>query len=125
MLLSGTLRTALDVLGEYDDAEIVRSLLNLFTEIWLTYSYKYEALRRVNLLKPPGAEDDQVAGTESSFSNLDTPVSELGDNFSTGYVVLISRSRNVYLQFRAREKQLLCMARALLRRSKILLMDEV
>jgi ABC-type multidrug transport system fused ATPase/permease subunit len=41
------------------------------------------------------------------FRNLDSPVSEGGDNFSTG------------------EKQLLCMARAILKRSKVLVMDEV
>jgi len=40
------------------------------------------------------------------FQNLDTTVSEGGDNFSTG------------------EKQLLCMARAILKRTKLLVMDE-
>ena len=41
------------------------------------------------------------------FQDLDTPVSEGGENFSAG------------------EKQLLCLCRAILKKSRLLIMDEV
>ncbi|KAF7313044.1 Multidrug resistance-associated ABC transporter protein [Mycena kentingensis (nom. inval.)] len=67
----------------------------------------FGALRRVHLI-PSSYPETQVTDLENAnvFRNLETPVHEGGHNFSAG------------------EKQLLCMARAILRRSKILIMDE-
>ncbi|KAJ3515541.1 hypothetical protein NLJ89_g1687 [Agrocybe chaxingu] len=88
-ILSGTLRSTLDVFNEYQDVEI------------------YEALRRVHLI-PSEDTPEEAADTVNAnvFRNLDSVVSEGGENFSTG------------------EKQLLCMARAILKRTKVLVMDE-
>ncbi|WWD04597.1 hypothetical protein V865_002668 [Kwoniella europaea PYCC6329] len=93
-ILSGTLRSTLDVFDEYDDADI------------------YAALRRVHLIKddePLGEAvdaEDEEGRNKNVFRDLSNPVSEGGDNFSSG------------------EKQLICMARAILKRNKILFMDE-
>ncbi|EIW83220.1 multidrug resistance-associated ABC transporter [Coniophora puteana RWD-64-598 SS2] len=92
VILSGTLRSTLDVFGEYEDADI------------------FEALKRVHLIPSDERVVAEVAESEAAnenvFRNLDSPVSEGGENFSAG------------------EKQLLCMARAILKRSKVLVMDE-
>lgn len=60
----------------------------------------------------------------NKFANLDANVSEAGDNFSMG-CIHFHIFRAIGTKYLRREKQLLCMARALLKRAKILIMDEV
>lgn len=89
---------------------------------------KFESLRRVHLIPSEDVpEETPETINVNVFRNLDSPVSEGGDNFSTGCVPLVgpeSRHRSSCWQ-KPSEKQLLCMARAILKRSKVLVMDEV
>lgn len=61
----------------------------------------YAALRRVHLLGDPDSGDSGEERNENVFRDLNNSVSEGGDNFSSG------------------EKQLICMARAILKRNKV------
>ncbi|CAO3623722.1 unnamed protein product [Cunninghamella echinulata] len=98
VLFSGTVRSNMDPFNEFSDASIS------------------EALSRMKLI--PTLNSASLASSTSSssksnqdpnqniFENLDSPITEGGQNISAG------------------QKQLICLAKSLLRRSKIVVMDE-
>jgi ABC-type multidrug transport system fused ATPase/permease subunit len=83
-ILSGTLRSTLDVFNEYQDADIVSVSRCCPRLRKFTFRCQYEALRRVQLIPSEDQETPEDAINVNVFRDLESPVSEGGENFSTG-----------------------------------------
>ncbi|UZJ56745.1 hypothetical protein CBS101457_006065 [Exobasidium rhododendri] len=100
IILSGPLRSSIDVWDEYSNAEIRQALRDV------------QLVKASNLDEEGSDEHDinnaanSLPDTSKRFSDLEYRVADGGSNLSNG------------------EKQLLCLARAILRQSKLIIFDE-
>lgn len=100
-LFSGTLRSNMDPFDQFDDASI------------------YAAFRRVHLL--PSEEDDQQPSAANSVQEDNSSIQEVNANVFKDLSTMVSEGGKNFSQG---QRQLLCLGRALLKRTGIVLMDE-